>query len=372
MFFYYICSNKSKHMKKLLFFISLCLMINHLDAQNEMWIYKSNGSVVKYNTAEIDSIKFMPIQEPSDETIYVNATQLIGTYYGDNIVGTLGHYWIIFTDGGIVDGVAMPNTEYFRLDILGPLAADEENIRIPNGHYSFDANNEFNNFSIINIGSTDYVYIDEAGEAWSTALTSADLFVEDNTLILKANADDKEYEVTFIGDYNIEQTTMSEHISTLTSDYEISLNNCTGTVKSFGDYWNCGLCNWQVEFLCNDGLTNGTYLVLDFLTDTELNGSSGFEGTYRSTGFSEEDHSRPDFAPYTFIPGFRVSVTDNYMLGSMLVEHIDGTAVEQAPLFDGEFTIKNNNDGTHTIIINATDDAKPSHKITLNWTGKLK
>jgi hypothetical protein len=165
---------------------------------------------------------------------------------------------------------------------------------------------------------------------------------------------------------------MSEHISTLTSDYEISLNNCTGTVKSFGDYWNCGLCNWQVEFLCNDGLMNGTYLVLDFLTDTELNGSSGFEGTYRSTGFSEEDHSRPDFAPYTFIPGFRVSVTDNYMLGSMLVEHIDGTAVEQAPLFDGEFTIKANNDGTHTIIINATDDAKPSHKITLNWTGKLK
>lgn len=203
-------------------------------------------------------------------------------------------------------------------------------------------------------------------------LSSADLFVEDNTLILKATADDKEYEVTFIGDYNIEQTIMSEHISTLTSDYEIDLSNCSGTVKSFGDYWKCGLCNWQVEFVCNDGLMNGTYLVLDFLTDTKLDGSSRFEGTYRSSGFSEEDHSRPDFASYTFIPGFRVSVTDNYMLGSMLVEYIDGIAVEQAPIFDGEFTIKANNDGTHTIIVNATDDTKPSHKITLNWTGKLK
>lgn len=59
------------------------------------------------------------------------------------------------------------------------------------------------------------------------------------------------------------------------------------------------------------------------------------------------------------------------MLGSMLVDHINGTAVEQAPLFGGEFTVTKNNNGTHTIVINATDDAVPAHKITLNWTGVL-
>ena len=312
-------------------------------------------------------------EEPTDYIINVNANQLVGNYYGsENLVSGLGHYWIIFSDGGIVDGVATPNSEYFRLDLLGPTPADENDIRIPDGIYTLDIENDFNNFSILKLGNTDYLYIDNAGESWATPFTYAELDVEGNSMYLMAVVEDKEYHVTFNSDYTLSYNTLSEHISTLTSDHEIDLSNCSGSVKCFGDYWSCGYSNWQIEFLCNDGLNYGTYLVLDFITDDKLNGTSGFEGTFHSSGFTEEDPTKPAFGPYTFVPGFRVSEVDNYMMGSVLVEYIDGTAVEQAPIFGGEFTITANGDGTHTIIIKATDDANPTHKITLNWTGTLK
>ena len=41
----------------------IILMANYASAQNEMWVYKTDGSIVRYNTAEIDSIKFIPLGE---------------------------------------------------------------------------------------------------------------------------------------------------------------------------------------------------------------------------------------------------------------------------------------------------------------------
>ena len=158
-----------------------------------------------------------------------------------------------------------------------------------------------------------------------------------------------------------------ETISTLTSDYKINLSNCTGTVKCYGDYWNCGYCNWEITFECNNS-TPSILLNLDFLTDSNIDGSSGFEGIYRSSGFMEEDPTQPAWGEFKFIPGF--SIGGNAFMGSMLVEYsIGGIAVEQAPIFNGEIIINDNGDGTHTIVINATDDLW--HDVTLNWTGIL-
>ena len=443
-------------MKKILLFIVFCLMINHLSAQNEMWIYKSNGNIIKYNTAEIDSITFMPIQEADiadapfvtaevtssstivlkwnavegatsyniysgtsllanttyttytvaglnadteysftvrtvnevgesedsntvkartlpdeDYIISIEANQLVGNYYGDSLVGDGSLYFIIFSKDGLVNGTPAPNSEFFRLDILGPAPEDEENIRIPDGYYTIDVDESFKNYSILKMGSTDYLYVDNAGEAWTTQFTYAELHVDGNSMYLMAVVEDKEYHVTFDGDYTISYNKLSDDISSITDNYEIDLSNCTGTKKCFGDYWGCGYCNWQIEFICNDGLEQGTYLSLDFLTDTKTSGSSGIEGTYRSSGFMENDPSQPNWGTYTFIPGFRVSEIDNYMMGSVIVEYIDGTAVEQISLYGGEFTITANSNGTYTIVINATDDADPEHKVTLNWTGVL-
>lgn len=222
-------------MKKFLLFLSLCMITNIISAQNEMWIYKSDGSIIKYNTTEIDSVTFVPIEEPNPD------------------------------------------------------------------------DNQNNNA-----------------------------------------------------------------ISNLTSDYEIDLSNCTGYISCYGDYWDCGYCNWGIEFICNDGLKEGVYLVLDFLTDDDIEGGTTIAGTYRASGFTEYDSTKPDFAPFTFIPGIRISDDGSQMLGSLFQEFNDGVGVNQASIYGGEFTIETFDDGTVGIVINAVDDANPSHKITLNWRGELR
>ena len=62
--------------------------------------------------------------DPEDPTINIEADILMGNYYGDDLIGGLGHYWIILSDGGIVNGNLVPNSEFFRLDLLGPMATD--------------------------------------------------------------------------------------------------------------------------------------------------------------------------------------------------------------------------------------------------------
>ncbi len=313
-------------------------------------------------------------EEPEDNyRVYIEANQLIGEYCGDSdIVDGCGLYFIILSKDGFVNGIPQPNSEYFRLDIIGSSPEDKDNIRIPNGHYSsINDGEDYTNYSVLKEGNSCYMQLNNAGEASSTKFIRVDFQVENNSIFLLAVTEDKEYNVTFDGDYTIEYYKPSDTISSITSDYEIDLSNCTGTVQKFGDYWNCGYCNWQIEFLCNDGMREGTYLSLDLLTDSNIDGSSGFEGTYTSTGFMEEDPTQPNWGEYKFIPGFRINDINNDMMGSILVEYIDGIAVEQVAFSGGEFTITDNGDGTHTIVINATDDAVPAHNITLNWTGVL-
>ena len=306
-------------------------------------------------------------EDPEDPTINIEADILMGNYYGDDLIGGLGHYWIILSDGGIVNGNLVPNSEFFRLDLLGPMATDESDIKIPDGYYTFDANNSFTEYTILNLGSSDYCYVDNNNEAWSTTLTSATLIVDGNIITLNATVNGQDYIVIYNDEYQLSYNPVSDIISTLESDYEINLNNATGTLYCYGDYWECGYCNWGIEF--NYGIENGDFLVLDFLTDSKTYGSSGFEGTFVSSGFMEDDPTQPDWNAYTFIPGFRLD--GSYMMGSIMQSYSNGVGVNEAPLFGGEFTITNNNDGTYTIIINATDDANPAHAITLNWTGEL-
>lgn len=304
------------------------------------------------------------------EVFNITATQLSGNYYGERLIGGLGHYWIILTDGGFTEEGLARNADFFRLDLLGPMA-DESNIRIPDGTYTYESESTFGAYTMPNIGSTDYVYTDSEGESWSVAFTEATLVVEGNSMKLVARTEDKEFHVEFNSDYEISYNPIPDQISTLRTDYEIDLTGCKGTISCYNDYWDCGFCNWGIEFIHNSGLKGGTYLVLDLLTDTLTNGASGVSGTYHSTGFSAEDETQPAWSEYSFIPGMRISDDGTLMMGSLLQVYEGGVGVVQAPIYGGEVTITENSNGTYTIVIDALDDAEPANKITLNWTGRL-
>ena len=293
------------------------------------------------------------------------ANQLVGNFYGDNLAAGVGHYWIILTKDGFVDGAAVAGGEYFRLDLMAPMPEDMDNIRIPDGEYRFDLSMNMDEFTIIDIGNTDYSWVDEDMEGWALPLEDAKLTVNGNRFELEAFVDNTEYHVTFEGDYSLTTSIINDYVSSLTQDTVIDVSNCSASVSSYGDYWNCGYNNWCIEFVCNDGMKYGTYLVIDFLN----NSTTDFTGTYVASGFSAEDETMPDFRADVFIPGFRVADDADLLLGSLFMVYKDGLCVSQAPLYEGSVTITSNGDGTYTVVIDALDDAPEQNCITLTWTG---
>lgn len=293
------------------------------------------------------------------------ANQLVGNFYGDNLAAGVGHYWIILTKDGFVDGAAVAGGEYFRLDLMAPMPEDMDNIRIPDGEYRFDLSMNRDEFTIIDIGNTDYSWVDEDMEGWALPLEDAKLTVDGNCFELEAFVDNTEYHVTFEGDYSLTTSIINDYVSSLTQDTVIDVSNCSASVNSYGDYWDCGYNNWCIEFVCNDGMKYGTYLVIDFLN----NSTTDFTGTYVASGFSAEDETMPDFRADVFIPGFRVADDADLLLGSLFMVYKDGLCVSQAPLYEGSVTITSNGDGTYTVVIDALDDAPEQNRITLTWTG---
>ena len=295
------------------------------------------------------------------------ANQLVGNFYGDNLAAGVGHYWIILTKDGFVDGAAVAGGEYFRLDLMAPMPEDMDNIRIPDGEYRFDLSMNRDEFTIIDIGNTDYSWVDEDMEGWALPLEDAKLTVNGNRFELEAFVDNTEYHVTFEGDYSLTTSIINDYVSSLTQDTVIDVSNCSASVNSYGDYWDCGYNNWCIEFVCNDGMKYGTYLVIDFLN----NSTTDFTGTYVASGFSAEDETMPDFRADVFIPGFRVADDADLLLGSLFMVYKEGLCVSQAPLYEGTVTITSNGDGTYTVVIDALDDAPEQNRITLTWTGNF-
>ena len=301
------------------------------------------------------------------EVVNIAANQLVGKYYGDNIKEGVGHYWIILTKDGFVDGAAVAGGEYFRLDLLAPMPTDESNVRIPDGEYRFDTSQNYEEFTIVDIGNTDYSWVDDQMEGWTIPLADASLTVKANRFELVAVVESKEYHVVFEGDYSLTTSVITDHVSSLTQDAVIDVSNCNAYVTSYGDYWSCGCNNWGIEFVCRSGMKNGTYLVIDFLSTS----TTDFTGRYVDSGFSAEDETMPDFRPGVFVPGFRVADDADLLLGSLYMVYKDGLCVSQAPLYEGTVTIEANGNGTYTIAIDALDDAPEQNRITLNWTGRF-
>ena len=304
--------------------------------------------------------------DPNVEEITVEANQLVGSYYGESLASGMGHYWVIITRDGFVDGNVQPNTSFYRLDVLGPVAADLDNIRVPDGTYRFDPYNELREFTLLNL-SSDYSYIDADGEGWALPYTDVTLTVEGNRFELDAIIGEEHHVVTFEGDYTMSYVTITDHISSLENDVVINLDNCTPTVMNYGDYWECGYNNWGIEFVCNQGLKEGVYLVLDLITES----NTTCAGTYRAADYVSEDSDEPLFEPGVFVPGFRVSDDSDLLLGSLYVEYDNGLALEQAPLSVGTVDITDNGNGTYTIVIDCYDDAPTPNHLSLNWTGRL-
>lgn len=302
------------------------------------------------------------------EVVNVAANQLVGNYYAEDLASGVGHYWIIITKNGFVNGSTVIGGEYFRLDVIAPLTDKTENITLPDGDYRFDPSLAYDEFTIVSVGNTDYTWIDSTGEAWGYNFVDASLSVRGNKIELVALTDEKEFHVTFDGTYSLTPPyEITDYVSSLKQDTVIDVSNCRASFQNYGDYWECGYTNWGIEFVCYDGMKYGTYVVLDLISDS----ATDISGTYVASGFTAEDSTKPDFRPGVFVPGFRVSDVSDLLLGSLFMVYKDGLCVSQASLYDGTITITKLGSGYYNIVIDAYDDAPKQNKITLNWTGTM-
>lgn len=343
--------------------VAITISENSTDAIREGAVIVSYGALSFTVKVEQD---YAAVDAPQ-EHVEIVANQLVGNYYGDNLQEGVGHYWIILTKDGFVDGAAVTGGEYFRLDLIAPMPQDMNDIRIPDGDYTFDYTLRYDEYTIVDIGNTDYSWVDENMEGWALPLDDAKMSVRGNRFELEAMVDNKIYSVVFENDYSLSLSVITDYVSNLKKDTAIDVSNCFAAFNCYGDYWSCGYENWCIEFVCNDGMKYGTYLVIDFLN----NSTTDFTGAYVASGFSEEDPTKPDFRPGVFVPGFRVADDADLLLGSLFMVYKDGLCVSQAPLYEGSVTITANGDGTYTIVVDALDDAPKQNRITLNWTGNF-
>lgn len=305
---------------------------------------------------------------PALEVVTIEANQLVGNYYGDDVADGVGHYWIILTKDGFVNGSTVVGGEYFRLDLIAPLTDNRENITLPDGDYHFDPSSAYDEFTIVNLGNTDYTWIDGDNEAWAYNLVDGSLSVQGSHIELVAVTEGKEYRVSYDGSYSLTPPyEITDYVSSLKQDAVIDVSNCHASFKNYGDYWGCGYTNWGIEFVCYDGRTYGTYVVLDLISDS----ATDISGTYVASGFCTDDPTKPDFRDGVFVPGFRVSDVSDLLLGSLYMVYKDGMCVSQASLYDGTITITRLADGYYNIVIDCYDDAPKRNKITLNWTGVM-
>jgi hypothetical protein len=188
--------------------VAITISENSTDAIREGAVIVSYGALSFTVKVEQD---YAAVDAPQ-ERVEIVANQLVGNYYGDNLREGVGHYWIILTKDGFVDGAAVAGGEYFRLDLIAPMPQDMNDIRIPDGDYTFDYTLRYDEYTIVDIGNTDYSWVDENMEGWALPLDDAKLSVRGNRFELEALVDNTIYSVVFENDYSLSLSVITDYV----------------------------------------------------------------------------------------------------------------------------------------------------------------
>lgn len=173
---------------------------------NPLYEERTGTITVTYGEAS-DSVTIIQAAQVKQKEIEITAPYLIGEYYGDYACANY-NYYIAFSssdyDANIPKPLYAPGWKYF-LDIYAATPpTDYNNIRIPNGVYTFTleggiANSLFGKYSIYKEYDNSGFEIDERTYAEATLTVTDDLVKLE---VVFEDSNDK-YIVTYSGDYNI-------------------------------------------------------------------------------------------------------------------------------------------------------------------------
>lgn len=314
---------------------------------------RSGEIVVQYDTQEL---RVAVKQEGRAYDYVFEAEAFAGAYYGTRYSDTPNYYFCLAEKVGS-GNVLMPKSVAYYIDLYGAEPEDMENIALPTGVYTLDADNGFA-AGTLSAQYSHYFCTDKDGyysDDDKIGFTSATLTVTADCITLDAvSADGKYHHITYSGAAicGDQSVASPDYFTTLTGDYELDLSDAEMLAEYYHDFY----CDWEGNWLLYIMPSTGTgdMLTFDIVTD-ELSFERGIDDTYNGV---------MTFAAHSFVPG----KMENW--GSWYYRYSGGKKSGiQAPLMGGTLTITKNDDGTHTVVLDAYDDAPTPNKVTAHWTG---
>lgn len=294
--------------------------------------------------------KTVTLVQSAEGERYFTASILHGIYYGDQFSPGVGNYWFFFTDLGFDElGRYQPNGTYYRVDAYGPMATIEDGkVVIPEGRYSFDSSNSGAEWTF-SAEYASFMYLDSTGN------NNVELLPERGTLIVEKERISIEWVIAgephtavYEGVPEIVDESATQVVySTLTDDYEATLDDHYMLYASEGDYYDYGYQNWMFVIKPNDDV--GDCFQFDIIAHPTV--EEGFVGVYTASDY---------LAPMSFIPGWIGGRLEGSWYFTVDQEQV-------APFRTGEMSVEQSSDGLFTIEISATDDR--GHLITASWSG---
>ena len=184
---------------------SMANQVNFSVEANELFYEREGVITVTYNTTSFDVTVIQPGAERSEE-IHIEVPYVLGHYYGDYAKCNY-NYYLVFSESNYDSNNSFYAEGYkFFVDIYATEHPEDYSyIRIPNGVYTFNPDNDgraetfLESFSIYKVYDSNGIQVDEKN--YSEGI----LTVTDNLLKLEVKFinDIDLYVVTFSGDYNM-------------------------------------------------------------------------------------------------------------------------------------------------------------------------
>lgn len=321
-------------------------------------------------------------EEPEDKLVLEDGTIVLtrcagGIYFGDFWDEGIGDYYFLLTNdehiGQTEQGFDVPMTPgrwLLFIDVWGALSEDHTNPIVPAGTYTWSQKRGEN------VLTADFTIATENAEQVGDQFRIVDHYFKDGVVVVEhtdkgykidarlTTTEGKEMKFTFEGEMTLEDKSDDEVYDPGIKD-DVTISPVVARSYLYQSYENCDrhvLMLFDSSNLTYDNIhvnEPGMKLHLSLFNDP----GAGLTGTYRAGEFTTGDILIKE--PGVFYPGRMYGAST--ALGSFLERVNKDLSVEYAVLTDGEITITENSDGTHTVVGTLISDK--GAKVSCNWTG---
>ncbi|MBO7284409.1 MAG: BACON domain-containing protein [Bacteroidales bacterium] len=341
-----------------------------VDATSVSFTVAANESVEPRETsifvAYADKASFNLAINQAGAVVRKTANALTSMYYGVeySMVESDNFYTYISDKGFDDEGYAQPDAWYYLLDLYSEVQdypRDEPSaLIIPNGTYTFDANNTTEPWTFAG-GYSEYFTITTDGQYGDRlAIEGGTVVVSDNKIVADLIVNGEPHHIVYEGSLQCQEARQPLFYSTLTDDYQPDYSNHDLYLLHYGDFYECGYDNYMlyIQPIVETGI--GDYFRADITSNGSVMGE-GLAGTYTVNRNTYLDDALQFLGGFTYMGS---------MQGTWFYNTYDGEYYgDMAPIIDGTIEVVDNGDGTYTVNLDLVDDAESANSITSTWTG---